>query len=226
MSDWRNDDLDEAVEPEETTPPSPPAPAASEPQQEPVPIEDTIGEPDAGDEVAADLDAFVSLAAERDEYLDALRRTQADFENYRKRVQREAAEARDVGAASLAGKLIDVLDTVDLALAHDPSDSVAQIATAIAQEINAPVDEDLVWLGVEQLSKAHLLREQAGISGLSLSRREVIRRIGVTAAIALPVVTSIVAPTASQAANCRTAGQMCTTGPQCCSTICNGGLCT
>ena len=76
-----------------------------------------------------------SLAAERDEYLDALRRTQADFENYRKRVQREAAEARDAGAASLAGKLIDVLDTVDLALAHDPSDSVAQIATALVEAL-------------------------------------------------------------------------------------------
>ena len=75
------------------------------------------------------MDPLVALAAERDEYLDALRRTQADFENYRKRVQREMAEARDAGAASLAAKLIDVLDTVDLALAHDPSDSVAQIAT-------------------------------------------------------------------------------------------------
>jgi len=110
----------------------------------------------------------------------------------------------------------------------DGNRSVAQIATAISQEINAPVDEDLVWLGVEQLSKAHLLREQAGISGVSsgLSRREVIRRIGVTAAIALPAVTSIVAPTASQAANCRTAGQSCTTGAQCCSTICNVNVCT
>jgi molecular chaperone GrpE len=75
------------------------------------------------------------LAAERDEYLDALRRTQADFENYRKRVQRELTEARDAGASSLAGKLVDVLDTVDLALAHDPSDSVAQIAAALTETL-------------------------------------------------------------------------------------------
>ena len=88
-----------------------------------------------GDEVAADLDAFVALAKERDEYLDALRRTQADFENYRKRVQREMGEARDAGASSLAAKLIDVLDTVDLALAHDPSDSVAQIATTLNEAL-------------------------------------------------------------------------------------------
>jgi molecular chaperone GrpE len=96
-----------------------------------------------GDEVAADLDAFVNLAAERDEYLDALRRTQADFENYRKRVQREMSEARDAGAGGLVAKLIDVLDVVDYALEHDPSDSVAQIA--------AKLNEVLLKEGLERI---------------------------------------------------------------------------
>src|SRR5690349_18934955 len=111
-----NDFSDDPVVEEEEVPPTPPSPTEEAPADA------------AGDDVAADLDAFVTLAAERDEYLDALRRTQADFENYRKRVQRELSEARDAGAAALAGKLIDVLDTVDLALAHDPSDAVAQVA--------------------------------------------------------------------------------------------------
>src|SRR5436853_305058 len=84
-----------------------------------------------GDDVAADLDAFVTLAAERDEYLDALRRTQADFENFRKRMQREATEARDAGRRDLGEKLIDVLDVVDYALGHDPSDSVQQIGSKL-----------------------------------------------------------------------------------------------
>jgi molecular chaperone GrpE len=122
----RNLGEDPVVE-EEGVAPTPPPPTAEDwtPEEEPA----------SGDDVAADLDAFVTLAAERDEYLDALRRTQADFENYRKRVQREMGEARDAGAATLAGKLIDVLDTVDLALAHDPSDSVAQIATALVEAL-------------------------------------------------------------------------------------------
>jgi molecular chaperone GrpE len=85
----------------------------------------------AGDDVAADLEAFVDLAKERDEFRDQMLRTRADFENYRKRVQRELADARSAGAAQLAGRLIDVLDTVDLALAHDPSDAVAQVAGAL-----------------------------------------------------------------------------------------------
>ncbi len=83
-----------------------------------------------------EVDPLTALTEERDAYLDSLRRVQADFENYRKRVQREMSAARDAGAANLAGKLIDVLDTVDLALAHDPSDSVAQIATALVDALS------------------------------------------------------------------------------------------
>jgi len=109
----------------------------------------------------------------------------------------------------------------------DGKRSVAQIARAIEGEINAPVDEDVIWLGVEQLSKTHLLQEGAKLpehkSGLS--RREVMKRIGLAAAVALPVVTSIMAPTAAQAANCITMGGACTTSAQCCSGICNVNVC-
>jgi molecular chaperone GrpE len=117
--------------PEDEPTDTPPSEDAPEVPKDDASVGDTTPADASAEDVAADLDAFVSLAAERDEYLDALRRTQADFENYRKRVQRELAEARDAGASSLAGKLIDVLDTVDLAMAHDPSDSVAQIAGAL-----------------------------------------------------------------------------------------------
>jgi len=109
----------------------------------------------------------------------------------------------------------------------DGKRSVAEIARAISGTSNVPFDEELVWLGVEQLSQVHLLRE----SGLAaeykngVSRREVMRRIGLTAAVALPVVTSIIAPNASQAANCRPSGQACTASAQCCSGVCNAGTC-
>ena len=118
--------------------------------------------------------------------------------------------------------------TAALVWSHcDGNKSVAEMARAIAEETNAPVDEDLIWLGVEQLSKMHLLRERAMMPEhkTGLSRREVIRRIGLTAAVALPVVTSIVAPTAAQAANCFASGQACTTSAQCCSGICNVSIC-
>ena len=109
----------------------------------------------------------------------------------------------------------------------DGKTSVTGIARAIEGRVNGPVEEDLVWLGLEQLSKSNLLRERATIptQNLGLSRREVMKRIGLAAAVALPVVTSIIAPSAAQAANCLPAGQGCTASAQCCSGLCSGGTC-
>jgi molecular chaperone GrpE len=55
---------------------------------------------------------------ERDEYLDALRRLQADFENYKKRVGRQFEELSARGVTALVDKLLPVLDALDLAEAH------------------------------------------------------------------------------------------------------------
>ena len=54
---------------------------------------------------------------ERDEYLELARRTKADFENYRKRVAGEAAQAEKRGRAELARQLLPVLDNLERALA-------------------------------------------------------------------------------------------------------------
>ncbi|MFN2506436.1 MAG: nucleotide exchange factor GrpE [Acidimicrobiales bacterium] len=64
------------------------------------------------------LEDLSKLAAERDDYLDQLRRTKADFENYRKRIQRQQTEHVERAAEGLAEKLLPVLDTFDAALAH------------------------------------------------------------------------------------------------------------
>jgi molecular chaperone GrpE len=74
---------------------------------------------DNGDGVAAiegDLDELVYVAAERDKYLALAQRTQADFENYRKRVARDAASAHERGVAGLARELLPALDNLDRAL--------------------------------------------------------------------------------------------------------------
>jgi molecular chaperone GrpE len=60
---------------------------------------------------------IAGLERERDEYLDLARRTKADFENYRKRVEREAAYAEARGRTDLAGRLLSVLDNLERALA-------------------------------------------------------------------------------------------------------------
>ena len=107
----------------------------------------------------------------------------------------------------------------------DGRSSVKEIARKLSLEMEAEVEADVVWLAVEQLSKTHLLKEVGSRSGEGVSRREVMRRIGIGAAVALPIVTSIVAPKASEAANCRPSGTACTTSAQCCSGLCNAGTC-
>lgn len=68
--------------------------------------------------VAGDIQDLSAIVAARDEYLDSLRRLQADFENYKKRIQRQQAELSERAAEALVEKLLPALDTFDLALAH------------------------------------------------------------------------------------------------------------
>ncbi len=102
--------------------------------------------------------------------------------------------------------------------------STAQIARALGRKLDCSVDEKIVWLALDQLDRNHLLerRPVAPPALLGINRRAMVRALGLTAAIAIPVVTSIVAPTPSQAATCTPSGGACSTDAQCCS----GCLCT
>jgi molecular chaperone GrpE len=77
------------------------------------------GPANAPDEEAlqGDVDELVAVAAQRDDYLALAQRTQADFENYRKRVAREASAAQERGMSSLAKELLPALDNLDRAIA-------------------------------------------------------------------------------------------------------------
>ncbi len=66
-------------------------------------------------EVAGDLE---DAREEATQYLDHLRRLQAEFDNYRKRVQRELVQAQELGAAPVVRRLLEVLDDFELALMH------------------------------------------------------------------------------------------------------------
>ncbi len=67
-------------------------------------------------EVEGDIAELVKKAAQRDEYLALAQRTQADFENYRKRVARDSAMAHERGVVKLAKELLPALDSLDRAL--------------------------------------------------------------------------------------------------------------
>lgn len=70
---------------------------------------------EAAEIVEHDLDA---LLKERDDYLDGLRRVQAEFENYRKRVMKQQADQEARATESLVASLLPVLDACDAASAQ------------------------------------------------------------------------------------------------------------
>jgi molecular chaperone GrpE len=72
----------------------------------------------AGDELEQDIAALLSeTERERDEYLELAKRTQADFENYRKRMGAEVQAASLRSKAELALGIIGVIDNLERALA-------------------------------------------------------------------------------------------------------------
>ena len=78
------------------------------------------------------VDPLMAVTAQRDEYLDSLRRLQAEFDNYRKRVAKQQSEQAERAAVILVGKLLPVLDALDLAAAHvgDPDSDDARALVA------------------------------------------------------------------------------------------------
>ena len=109
----------------------------------------------------------------------------------------------------------------------DGKTTVDEMAGLLGKQLGIPVEKNVLEFGLDQLEKAQLLEQpmSRASNGTSISRREVMRRIGIGAAVALPLVTSIIAPRAANAVNCRTTGQACTGNGQCCSNNCTGGVC-
>lgn len=71
---------------------------------------------DAAFAVLEDLEKLRTRAEERDQYLDLLKRTQADFENYQKRNQREREQERRYMHRGLALDLLPAIDNLERAM--------------------------------------------------------------------------------------------------------------
>lgn len=77
-------------------------------------------EPDAAPVARAEFDQlkteYEQLEGERDQLLDRLARLQAEFENARKRTERERVEFRDYAVGNVVEQFLPVLDNFELAL--------------------------------------------------------------------------------------------------------------
>jgi molecular chaperone GrpE len=114
-------DESEPARPEEghDAAPSEPADTAGSEEAPAEPVEPAEAFEIAGEE----LEALTAKADKAEEYLQLAQRTQADFENYRKRAAREAAIAKERGATKLALDLLPAVDNLERALEHAPADS-------------------------------------------------------------------------------------------------------
>jgi len=99
--------------------------------------------------VEGDIDELLKLTAQRDDYLSLAQRTQADFENYRKRVAREAKQSVERGVVKLAKELLPALDNLDRAITHAASeDPLLEGVRLVRAEIGAALGR----VGVESFS--------------------------------------------------------------------------
>jgi hypothetical protein len=87
------------------------------------------------------------------------------------------------------------------------------------------MDDMTVWVALADLQNRNLVENVGGTTPLEgMSRKDMMKRVGLAAAgatVALPAITSIVAPTAADAATCIPSGNACSDSTQCCSKVCN-----
>jgi molecular chaperone GrpE len=91
-----------------------------------------------------------SVTRERDEYLDALQRLKAEFDNYRKRVARDQQELAARAHERLVRELVPVLDDLERALAHEGGGDLEDGVRLIHRQL----DEALTREGLVEVETA------------------------------------------------------------------------
>ena len=106
-------------------------------------------EPEPAGDVVIDVELLVAdlerVSTERDDYLDRLRRLQAEFENYRKAVAKREADAKERANDHIVGELLPIIDACDGAVANGADDVVP---------VRASMLEGLGRLGLERVEPA------------------------------------------------------------------------
>lgn len=134
--------------------PASPNPA---PDAEPAPESASSATPPASEQPPlspADIAALQAKAAKADEYLDHLRRSVADFDNYKKRATRDRQEAIQYANEKLLLKLLPILDNLDMAItaaAAASSDDAKSIHTGVSM-ILQQFKSTLTEAGLEEIN--------------------------------------------------------------------------
>lgn len=85
--------------------------------------------------------------------------------------------------------------------ACDGNKTPAEISQFISKKLNTSANEDLVWLALDQLKKENLIENGDALPNhfAGMSRRDAIKRVGLTSLIALPVIMAVTSPAAAAA---------------------------
>lgn len=105
------------------------------------------------DEAPADDGArLAEVSRERDDYLDALRRERAEFENFRKRTTKARMDALDRGAETVVANLLSVLDNFGFAL--DAAEAADDALAKGVRMVHAELVGVLTAAGLEEVPGA------------------------------------------------------------------------
>jgi molecular chaperone GrpE len=118
----------------------------SDPDEDPPDTAEGSGESPA----AVAEPALSDVQRERDDFYDRLLRKSAEFDNYRKRVERERREQSDQAVVDLLRELLLIVDDFDTALGVDAGDSSAAYRKGI-ELIHAKLHDLLGKYGVKPI---------------------------------------------------------------------------
>jgi hypothetical protein len=111
--------------------------------------------------------------------------------------------------------------------ACDGKRTTTEIAELIGKQLKTPANEDLIWLTLDLLKKEKLIESEGVLEHrfAGMSRRQVIKKVGLGTMATLPIVAAVVAPTAVTAQSCGgatglTIGMACNQDCQCMSNCC------
>jgi len=98
----------------------------------------------------------------------------------------------------------------------------AEVRQRLEATFGPGIDETMIWLALDQLERFNLLQERVTLPPAvnRLSRRAVMRSIGLASVVAVPLITSIVAPTVQAVSSCAQNGASCQGNGNCCSNNC------
>ncbi len=106
-----------------------------------------------GESQEVQISEIEQIRRERDEYLDLARRTQADYENYRKRMMRQQVEASIRSVQELALKLLPVLDAFSIAQVHLGGNSEIDPHTKALMQSGSMLSDLLASEGLERIDQ-------------------------------------------------------------------------